>query len=71
MPQGTVDDNLVLDCLAGPKGLDPYYYRHSTLLLHDLCLEVLTVHGFSCACFGPRHTHTHTIMSYDAVWTET
>ena len=47
MPQGTVDDNLVLDCLAGPKGLDPYYYRHSTLLLHDLCLEVLTVHNIA------------------------
>ena len=42
-PQGTVDNNLGPDRLAGPKALDPNYCRQPRL--HDLCLEVLTVHG--------------------------
>ena len=29
--QGTVDNNLGLDRLAGPKALDPNYYRQPTL----------------------------------------
>ncbi len=45
IPQGTVDNNLRPDYLAGPKALDPTYSRQPTLRLHDLCLEVLTVHG--------------------------
>ncbi len=43
--QGTVDNNLGPERLAGPKALDPNYCRQPTLLLHDLCLEVLTVQG--------------------------
>ncbi len=34
MPQGTVDNNLGPDRLAGPMALDP-----------NLCLDALTVHG--------------------------
>ena len=46
-PQGTVDNNLGSDRLAGPKALYPIpnYCRQPTLWLYDLCLEVLTVHG--------------------------
>ncbi len=43
IPQGTVDNKLGPDRLAGPKALDPKYCRQPTLWLHDLCLEVLTV----------------------------
>ena len=45
IPQGTVDNNLGPDRLAGPKALDPNDYRQPSLWLHDLCLEVLTVHS--------------------------
>ncbi len=31
IPQGTVDNNLGPDCLAGPKALDPNYCRQPTL----------------------------------------
>ncbi len=31
IPQGTVDNNLGPDRLAGPKGLDPNYCRQPTL----------------------------------------
>ena len=31
IPQGTVDDNLGPDRLAGPKALDPNYCRQPTL----------------------------------------
>ena len=30
IPQGTVDNNLGPDRFAGPKALDPYYYRQPT-----------------------------------------
>ena len=45
IPEGTVDNNLGADRLAGPKALDPNYCRQPTLWLHGTCLEVLTVHG--------------------------
>ncbi len=46
IPQGTVDNNLGSDRLAGPKALDPNNYcRQPTLWLHNLCLEVLTEYG--------------------------
>ena len=32
-PQGTVDNNLGPDRLAGPKALDPNYCRQPTLLI--------------------------------------
>ena len=31
IPQGTVDNNLGPDRLAGPKALDPYHCRQPTL----------------------------------------
>ena len=31
IPHGTVDNNLGQDHLAGPKALDPNYYRQPTL----------------------------------------
>ena len=60
IPQGTVDNNLMPDRFAGPKALDPYYCRQPTYLLHDLCLEVLTVNGtewglFVTKAFPPTH----------------
>ncbi len=33
IPQGTVDNNLGQDHLAGPKDLDPNYYRQQTPLI--------------------------------------
>ncbi len=54
IPQGTVDNNLGPDRLEGPKALDPNYCRRPTLLLHDLCLEVLTVHGTELRLFGAK-----------------
>ncbi len=57
IPQGTVDNNLGPDRSAGPKALDPNYFRQPTHWLHDLCLEVLTVHGIELRLFlGPRHS---------------
>ncbi len=62
IPQGTVDNNLGPDRLAGPKALNPNYYRQPTLWLHDLCLEVLIVHGNELRLFGARaFSLTHTI----------
>ncbi len=52
IPQGTVDNNLGPDRLAGPKSLDLNYSRQPTLWLHDLCLEVLTDHGNELRLFG-------------------
>ena len=52
IPQGTVDNNLGPDRLAGPKALDPNHCRQSTLWLHVLCLDVLTVHGIELHLFG-------------------
>ena len=40
-----VDNNLGPDRLAGRNAIDPNYSGQPTLWLHDLCLEVLTVHG--------------------------
>ena len=54
IPQGTVDNNLGPDNLAGLNALDPNYCRQSTLLLHDLCLEVLTVHGIELRLFWDK-----------------
>ena len=54
IPQGTVGNNLEPDRLAGPKALDPNYCRQPTLLLHDLCLEVLTVHGIELRLFWAK-----------------
>ncbi len=54
IPQGTVDNNLEPDSLAGHNALDPNYYRQPTLRLHDLCLEVLTVHGNKLRLFGAK-----------------
>ncbi len=53
IPQGTVN-NLGPGCLAGPKALDPNYCRQPILWLHDLCLEVLTVHGTDLLLFGGK-----------------
>ena len=53
-PQGTVDNNLGPDHLEGPKALDPNFCRQPTLWLHDLCLEVLTVHGTELSLFGTK-----------------
>ncbi len=84
IPQGTVDDNLGLDRLAGPKALDPNYCRQSTLRLPDLCLEVLTVHCTELRLFWAKVFHllillmhasdkaavgiTFNVFSYDVVW---
>ena len=54
IPQGTVDNNLGPDRLAGPKALEPNYCRQLTLWLHDLCLEVLTVQGTDFRLFGAK-----------------
>ena len=54
IPQGTIDNNLGPDRLVGPKALDPNYCRQPTLWLHDLCLEVLTVHGTDLRMFGAK-----------------
>ncbi len=62
IPQGTVDNNLGPDRLAGTKALDPNYCRQPTLRLHNLCLEVLTVHGIKLRLFlGQGIPPTHTI----------
>ena len=55
IPQGTVDNNIGPDRLEGPKALDPNYCRQPTLWLHDLCLEVLTVHVTELRLFGAKH----------------
>ncbi len=54
IPQGTVDNNLGPDHFPGPKALDPNNCRQPTLWLHDLCLEVLTVHGIELRLFGAK-----------------
>ncbi len=54
IPQGTVDNNLVLERLAGPKALDPNYCKQPTLWLYDLCLEVLYVHGNELRLYGAK-----------------
>ncbi len=62
VPQGTVNNNLRPNRFAGPKALDPYYYRQPTLLLHYLNLEVLTVHGIELRLFWAKvFPFTHTI----------
>ncbi len=54
--------NLWPNHLAGPKALDPNFCRQPTLLLHDLCLEVLTVHGTELRSFGAKaFPTTHSI----------
>ncbi len=53
-PKGTVENNLGPDRSAGQKTLDPNYYRYQTVCLHDLCLEVLTVHGTDLRLFEAK-----------------
>ena len=36
------------------QGISNNTQQQPTLWLHDLCLEILHVHG--CACFGPRYS---------------
>ena len=43
--QWNVNNKLWQDRLTSPKALDLYHFRKPTLWLHDLCLEVLAVHG--------------------------
>ncbi len=45
---GTVDNNL------GPRALDQNCCRQPTLVLHDICLEVLTLHGNELGLFGAK-----------------
>ena len=54
IPQGTVDNNLEPDGEAGPNALDSNYCRQPTLRLHDLCLEVITVHGTELLMFEAK-----------------
>ncbi len=54
IPQETVDNNLGTDRLASPKALAPNYCRQPTTLLHDLCLEVLTVYGIELRLFWAK-----------------
>ena len=54
IPQGTGDINLGPDRLAGPKALDPNYCRQTTLLLQDLYLKVITVHGIELSLSGAK-----------------
>ncbi len=54
IPQETVDKHLGPDRLAGLKGPDPNYCRQPTLWLHDLCLEVLTLHGIELRLFWAK-----------------
>ncbi len=54
IPQGTLDNNLEPDSLAGPKALDPNHCRQPTLRLNDLRLEVLTVHDTELSRFWAK-----------------
>ncbi len=59
--QGTFVYNLRPCSWAGQKALDPNHCRQPTLWLHDIFLEVLTVHGtkfnlFGSKAFPPTHT---------------
>ena len=54
IPQRTVDNNLGPDRLAGPKAIDSNYCRQPALLLHNLCLEDLTVHGTELRLFNAK-----------------
>ncbi len=49
-----VHNNLGADRLVGPEALDPYCCILPTLCLHDLCLEVLTVHATELRLFGAK-----------------
>ena len=54
-------NKIVPDRLAGLKALDPNDCRQPTFGMHNLCLEVLTVHGTDSQLFwsqGIPHTHT-------------
>ena len=54
IPQGTIENNQGPDRFASPETLDPIYRGQPTLLLHDLCLEVLTVHGTGLRLFWAK-----------------
>ncbi len=54
IPQGTVNNNLGPDSLAGPKALDPNRCRQPILLLDDHYLEVLTVHDTELRLFWAK-----------------
>ena len=62
--QGTVDNNLGPDRLAGPKALDPSYGRQPTIWLYDLCLEFLTVHGIELCLFGAKTFPLRILFSF-------
>ncbi len=49
LPQGTADNNLRPDRLAGQKAVDPNHCRQPTLFL-----EALTVHGTELRLFGAK-----------------
>ena len=60
--QGTVDNNLGQDSFTGPKALIPSYCRQLSHCLHNLYLEVLTIHGTELRLFGAKaFPPTHTI----------
>ena len=54
IPQWTVDTNLGPDRLAGTKALDPNHCRQLILTLHDLCIEVIIVHGIELCLFEAK-----------------
>ena len=54
IPKRTVDNNLEPDRLEGPKAVDHNYFRRPTLWFHNLCLEVLNVHGNELRLFGAK-----------------
>ncbi len=54
---GDINNNLGPGSLAGSKALDPNNCRQLTLLLHDPCMEVQTVHGNElCQAISSTHT---------------
>ena len=65
IPQGTVDNNLVSDCLAGPKvSRSLLLQKTNPLIARPLCGSPdCAWYVLSCACLGPRHSpHNHTII---------
>ncbi len=84
IPQGTINNKLGPDRFEGLKALDPNYYRQPTLWLHNLCLEVQTVHGIEFCLFRAKafpilillmsayHIAlvgtAFNVLSYDTVW---
>ena len=63
VPHGTVlDNNLGPGRMTGPEALDTNHLNNQPFLLHDLCLEVLTVYGNELRLFPAKTTlPTYTI----------